>query len=163
MRSIYLTEILWTLIRVVEIQHFLGRDNRVKIAEDEENWKMSAQFLKNAKVIDRENVKANLLACPLLDHIQKGPQQKQRHLHLPTRDSLNNSTQRPERRVEDQGIDLIRISVCEHDGAETAHASSPNRYPTHLHMFPYFLEHVTNIEDLVHSVAQERWVAVAAT
>lgn len=40
MRAVDFAEILWTLIRIVEIQHFLGWDDRVEIAEDEEHWKM---------------------------------------------------------------------------------------------------------------------------
>lgn len=162
MRAVYLTEILWALIRVVEVKHFLGRNDRVEIAEDEEDWKMAAQFFENAEVVDREDVETYLLACSLLDHIQKGPQQKQGHLYLPTRDSLNYSAERPERRVQDQSIDLIRVCIGEHDGTKTAHTSAPNRYPAHLHVFPYFLQHVADVEDFVHSVAQERWVAVAA-
>lgn len=48
MRAIDLAEILWTLIRIVEVQHLLSWDDRVEIAEDEEYGKMPAEFLEDA-------------------------------------------------------------------------------------------------------------------
>lgn len=73
MHAVDLAEILWALIRVEEVQYLLSRDNRVKVAEG----KMSAQFLVDPDMPNREDVEANLFVGLLLDHRQKETQLKQ--------------------------------------------------------------------------------------
>jgi hypothetical protein len=45
MRAVDFADVLGAVVGVVEVQDFLGRDNVVKVAEDEEDGQVRVQFL----------------------------------------------------------------------------------------------------------------------
>ena len=68
--SVYLAKVLGSVIRVVELQHFLGRDYRVEVAEHKQNGEVGVESLHNCEVVHLENIHSHFLACPLLDKVE---------------------------------------------------------------------------------------------